>query len=1001
MMSRSVHGTPAKPGDERLSTSRWSGRRVLFPALALFSLLATGLAFAFAQPWPWLPLALTLQVSLLVLWWLGADNKPATGSLDTGDGGDPAHGRLLRALLSGSGVYMYFKDREHRYLAASQEVAELVGLDDWRKLPGLSDRDVFPGNVAEAHIAQDLDVMKTGRPMDEVVNRYDFPGRPVLWLASRKYPLRNPDGEVIGIYGLSRDVTREMEARQRLVERERELTTLVATIPGMVYHAAPDANWSVRFVSDYVETLTGWPTSAFGEGGMAFGDLVLPADRERVAIAVDQAVTAGHPYCIEYRLLHRDGRAIHVMEYGQALRDAQGVVTGLMGTVIDLSARRGAEARIMALLEAVPDPMVVSDNRYRIVMVNRQAEAVYGYSRDELLGAPVEKLIPPRLHRSYYEERKLIGLNPGQPSGARRGTALARDGRELPMEITYNLLREQDGWLVISTQRDISERLHMEARFRAVFDNTRDAFILVMQDLVRQDFRMVDGNPAIRDLFGVDREQDFLDHFERFSPPLQPDGRPSMDAARDHLQQAVAGEPQRFEWLHCRADGSEFPAQVTLLPVVVRGEHMVLGQVYDLSLHKRTEAELRRARELAEQASETKSAFLANMSHEIRTPLNAVLGMTHLALQTALSPQQRGYLEKTEAAARALLGVVNDILDFSKVEAGQLQLEDAPYRLDEVLSRVTTLAAAPARGKGVDFSVDVAPDVPMILRGDSLRLSQVLTNLVSNAVRFTEKGSIRLSVWLDATRLPGGALCFAVEDTGIGIGPEQQQRLFTSFYQGDASTTRRYGGTGLGLAICRHLVTLMNGDIDVESSPGKGSRFHFCIPVNLPRPGQGSQHGEFAALDTAKASGVSPLRQSMPGDRYLTLLRGKCVLLAEDNPVNRQLAVELLRRLELEVLTADNGAEALAVLEQTPVDLVLMDVQMPEMDGLEATRRIRADVRWRHLPVIAMTANAMEQDRQACLAAGMNDHLGKPIDIPRMQQLLLHWLLPGERGGEG
>lgn len=431
----------------------------------------------------------------------------------------------------------------------------------------------------------------------------------------------------------------------------------------------------------------------------------------------------------------------------------------------------------------------------------------------------------------------------------------------------------------------------------------------------------------------------------------------------DHMFRIVLPE-QRVRYIQARAY-MERDRQGNV--IAVTGINRDITQEYEL------ETWLRRAKEEADAASLSKSEFLANMSHEIRTPMNAVLGMLQLVQRTALDSQQEDYITKAHVAATSLLSLINDILDYSKVDAGKLEIEHAPFEMKKLISQLDTLLSGLVINKNVTLRYEIDNNIPDYLVGDHLRLLQVLTNLCSNALKFTLEGSVDIVISQISARADAAYLQFSVRDTGIGIDISQKESIFEVFSQAESSTARRFGGSGLGLVISRRLVRLMGGELMVESVLGEGSHFYFSLA--LPKVDEKESKAIHQRL-SAVASLVGTHR-----------LQGMSLLVVEDNALNRQVAKELLEAEGARVTMAEGGEEGVAMLDEAGAkafDLVLMDMQMPNVDGLEATRRIRRDVRFTQLPIVAMTANVSKADQAACLHAGMNDHLGKPLDIELM-----------------
>ncbi|MBF0147579.1 MAG: PAS domain S-box protein [Magnetococcales bacterium] len=648
------------------------------------------------------------------------------------------------------------------------------------------------------------------------------------------------------------------------------------------------------------------------------------------------------------------------------------------------------------IIEKAANAIVTMDATGRIHSFNAAAERLFGYAVDQIVGQSVKLLMPAHYHaaydqslRSYLETgiRHIIGVAT-ELEGSRS------DGSTVPVELTVSEMVVGGVRMFVGIMTDITLRKqsenrlrHSEATVRAIVETAVNGIITID---VTGTVRLF--NPAAETLFGYQAEQVIGQNVKMLMPS------PYREAHDGYLRRylesgarTIIGVGREVEGR--RRDGSTFPLNLAVSELGIGDERMFVGILTDLTSRKAVEQALIDARELADQANRLKGDFLANMSHEIRTPMNAIMGMTHLALQTHLTDKQREYLSKIQYSARNLLGILNDILDFSKIEAGKLTMEHIEFRLDEVLDNLVNMIGAKAEEKGLLLEVSRAESVPEVLVGDPLRLGQVLINLGNNAVKFTETGHIRLSVARLEDTNARIRLSFIIQDTGIGMSEEQREKLFQAFIQADSSTTRRYGGTGLGLSICKRLVSLMGGEIQVESHPGSGSTFRFTALFD----GEGFATGS-AAREDGRSRRHKSTTKRRDGEAIHGIL-GAHVLLVEDNRINQQVATELLESNGLFVTLASNGLEALDWLDRKSFDLVLMDVQMPKMDGYAVAREMRRDPRWHNLPILAMTAHVMAGDREKCLAAGMDDHIAKPIDPDLLFEALVSWIAAGRREG--
>lgn len=913
------------------------------------------------------------------------------------------------------------------------------------------------------------------------------------------------------VYSLNR------RRKRRLVLEQAHLAAVIESSSDAIIGQSLDGvatSWNQA-----AERLFGYPASA--AIGQKVIDLIVPPASVEEMGSIFVRISRGEvvPHFTTTRH-HRDGRVFDVSVTASPIRATNGQVIGIAKIVRDITEQKRSEERFRLVVEASPNAMLIVDRDQIVTMVNRRAEELFGYTRDELINQPIDRLVPVR-HRIAHREhvRDFIAMPDARSMGKGRELfALRRDGTEVPVEIGLNPIETSDGGFTLASIVDITERKKLESKLKSAFQCMRmavDAAGLGIWEWHPDQQRLVWDERMFKfyDAPATLRESGLYESF--WESRLHPEDR---EHAAQELQWSLAdGSAYNSTFRVVHGDGSVHFIQAAahierddagrLCQIVGFNRDITeqkVAEVRILELNATLETQVAQrtaAMALAEQANRAKSDFLANMSHEIRTPMNAILGLAYLLEKQPMTRVAHGMVNKIHMAGRNLLGIINDILDFSKIEAQRLEIEQVPFQLPDVLDNLASIMSSAVGEKSIEVVVGPAPHGAEFLKGDPLRLGQILINLAGNAIKFTEMGEVVVNI----TQVGGDVsnnrvvLRFSVRDTGIGIPKDKQQAIFHAFMQADTSTTRSFGGTGLGLSISRRLVELMGGQLRVDSEPGKGSEFAFEIPFettdladsavpqmtyqrlliaddhstaramlmetaislgwSVDAVESGQEAVNYVMRVTDKPYDVLLLDWRMPGldglaaaaairagygevtapiiimvtahdrstlqeqpsstlvDMVLTKpvtssclynavieakkrrgelhyetsashavhqrLLGFKVLVVDDSEINREVAYQILDGEGAEVELAVDGGAALTVLTSRPdfFDMVLMDVQMPVLDGYATTRQIRATPTLAHLPVIALTAGAFKAQHNAALEAGMNDFVAKPFEV--------------------
>jgi len=788
-------------------------------------------------------------------------------------------------------------------------------------------------------------------------------------------------GKVIGTF---QDITERKQTDQKLRESEARLNLALETNNTGVWELNLLDHTAFRTlihdrIFGYETLLPSWTYEMFLEH-------VLPEDRPEVDRHFSEAIAKQSDWNFECRILRTDGEVRWIFAMGRHIQVSKGEALQMLGIVQDITERKRVEEALKAseelfknYLEYAPDGVYISDTKGTFIYGNRKCEEIIGYRREEVIGKNFLELnILPK--QSLNKAAQLLQANmEGKSTGPDEIELTHKEGHLVPVEINTSVVQRAGQGIVLAFVRDITTRKQAENALKASEERFKHLAEVFPETIFEADLKgkITYVNKHGFDLFGYTKK-DMDAGVNAFDLMAPADRDKAIQRVLEKIQ-GISSDKGYLEYQAMKKDGSMFHAMAMTVPLIIDGKPIGLrGFILDITARKQEEEALLETNRLLEKATTeakmanaAKSDFLANMSHEIRTPMNAIIGMADLLWDSSLTPEQRQQVKIFRSAGENLLTLINDILDLSKVESGQLILESMPFDLFNIVEKTCEVMAARATNRNIELACRIRPDVPQRIQGDPTRLRQVIINLLGNAVKFTEKGEIVLTVLPlteDATGEKPRFLQFSVRDTGIGIHAEKLNAIFEKFTQSDSSITRKYEGTGLGLTISRQIVELMGGKVWVESQPGEGSTFFFTMPLEEAPPEEGQKTVSRPPID----------------------MQGLNILVVDDNATNRLILRETLLQWECVVTEAASGEEALKALDKAkkgkPFHIAILDCQMPGMDGFTLAQKIRDNPKFASLKILLLTSESRNSDRRRAKNIDLTGYLIKPVKRQELKE---------------